>query len=1264
MQQFYCIKKLNNVYAYFTKEIKSILFLAQKTNFKILIVLTIVLYVGITSCGDKNNIVAIDRPIENWAFRSVLDLNPRMLTLALDDKLWVAYHTETGAMYKAWKGSVYLTGAVYNTQHGPQPITVGNGYFENKYKQPWFVLSASGDTVPSTFNYKGHRFNKGQAELMYELTLENTPKPLKIYEKVDVTTTESGQPKLSRTFNTEGVSDGYKIGLKFNLSSVVDESNIKTDGELKITSTTKVPYDNIVSLEIDGALMLKSNEVTSWETTLLNTPTILNKNPSGTAAGTVEEEEINTENIPEGLVLIAKSDCKTCHNKNLQTIGPAYTAIAKKYENNQQNIDMLSKKVKMGGSGVWGEQLMTPHPDLSIEDIGTMVKYIMDLDKDTETKAEATAASKDIMAMAKNATITDKELIPGSITKIYNIPSTTKLMPKISATQKPKFAGIMPNFDNLSGNDFVDLMDFFALTADGYLKIDTAGTYTFHIWSDDGSKVSIEGKLLLNNDGLHGAEYKEVSLSLEKGYYSFHIDFFQGSGGKFLSFNWKKPGDKDFEVIPRTAIYHKSDQLAFLKEYRLPMATVTKIPGDQYALQEVHPSFDLSQARPDNFKPKIGGMDFMADGRLVVSTWDELGGVYIIENSDSGDSTKMTVKRIAQGLAEPLGLKIVNDTIYVLQKQELTRLVDTDKDGIIDEYQTVCNDWKVSANFHEFAFGLVYKDGNFYGTLATAINPGGASTQPQIEDRGKVICINKNTGKHTFIASGLRTPNGIGLGYNDEIFVADNQGDWLPASKIVHVTEGAWFGSHSVDPVGSIGRKEDLPLVWLPQDEIGNSPSTPLAINHGIYKGQMIHSEVTHGGVKRVFVEKVEGKLQGCVFRFIQGLEAGVNRMAWSPKGDLYIGGIGNPGNWGQTGKLNYGLQRLAFNGKPTFEMLAIRARTNGMEIEFTEPLAEGDGWNPAHYEVKQWYYQPTEEYGGPKLDEQTMKVKSATVSDDRKKVFLEMDDLKSNHVVYIRLKKHFISASELPIWAVEAWYTMNNLPENVLGTPKTSPYTFTPNTLSDIEKKAGWISLFDGKSISQWRNFKKKTIGKSWVIDDNAIHLQAIPNKDGGWQAPDGGDIVTNDSYENFEFMLEWKISNCGNSGIMFNVVEEDKYDYVWKTGPEMQVLDNTCHPDSRFVTHRAGDLYDMIESKYPVAKPAGEWNEVRIKSKDRKVEFWLNGIQIVKFDMGSEDWKKLIAGSKFKDMPDFGLAKAGHLSLQDHGDKVWFRNIKIRKI
>ena len=1222
--------------------------------YKLLIVFVLF---NLVACSKKENASEQKRPLDHWVFRSVLDWNPRMITLALTDDLWASYHAESGALYKAWKGSVYFDGAVYTTAHGPQPISIGNSYMENTHKNPWFALAGK-DTIQTKFEYKGHRFVNNKVQLMYQLVSEKWTTPVDIFEEVDATKSSSGQAIFQRNFITKNVPAGVNIGLLFNTSSIVAESNIETDGKITVVKKEDVKYDNINTVNVDGFLIMNPNASTKLNITFTS-PTIENKNVAG---GSEKEENENegTEEIHQGLKLIAKSDCKTCHNKTLQTIGPAYIAIAQKYKNTPENVSLLTKKVKSGGSGVWGEQAMTPHADLADQDINKMVEYILSLDDDKDQN-EPSEGGTSLLTMSPDANIKENDLLPGSIVKVYDIPKNIDKMPTIPDTKKPKQAGIFPNFDNVSGGDFKELEDNFAIIATGFIKIETEGTYTFHIWSDDGSKLFINGKQVIDNDGLHGAEYGEVSIAMTKGFYPFKLEYFQGAGGRFLSYNWKKPGDTDFEVIPPKNILHGNTDKELLRSMKLPMANVSKIPGDQYPLQDVHPSFDLFQARQNSFKPKVGGIDFKSDGSMIVSTWDAAGSVYLVENAQSGDTSKMKTTRIAFGLAEPLGVKVVNDTIYVMQKHEITRLIDTNNDRIIDEYQTLCDDWKVSSNFHEFGFGLAYKDGYFYATLATAINPGGASTQPQIPDRGKVVKVNKNTGKMTFVASGLRTPNGIGIGYNGDIFVADNQGDWLPSSKIVHVRDGAWFGSRSVDPEGTKDKKEDLPMVWLPQDEIGNSPSTPLALDLGIYKGQMIHGEVTHGGVKRVFVEEVNGQLQGSVFRFIQGLEAGVNRIVWGPDGDLYVGGIGNPGNWSQNGKLYYGLQRLHFNGKPTFEMLAVRAKSNGMEIEFTEPLEEADGWNIEDYEVKQWYYKPTIEYGGPKLDEKKLKIKSATVSDDRKRVFLEFDGQKANHMIYIRLKKHFVSEAGRPLWSTETWYTMNQVAQ-AKGDVKKSPYQHTPNTLNDAEKKAGWNLLFDGKSLAGWHTFKKKSIGKSWIINENAIHLDANTETDKSAKPFDGGDIVSNQEYENFELQYEWKISNCGNSGVMFNVIESEKFDYVWQTGPEMQILDNSCHPDSKYDKHKAGDLYDLIACKYPVVKPAGEWNQARIKSNKGKVEFWLNGINVVNFTMHDDNWKKMVAGSKFKDMPSFGVSSKGRISLQDHGDKVWFKNIKIR--
>ena len=214
-------------------------------------------------------------------------------------------------------------------------------------------------------------------------------------------------------------------------------------------------------------------------------------------------------------------------------------------------------------------------------------------------------------------------------------------------------------------------------------------------------------------------------------------------------------------------------------------------------------------------------------------------------------------------------------------------------------------------------------------------------------------------------------------------------------------------------------------------------------------------------------------------------------------------------------------------------------------------------------------------------------------------------------------------------------------------------------------EKKAddGWVSLFDGKTLNGWHNYGKTTVGEAWKVADGTLYLDTTKKE--GWQTAAGGDIVSAEEYENFDLKLEWKIATAGNSGIIFYVHEDTaKYKYVWQTGPEMQVLDNDLHADGKIPKHRAGDLYDLIACKTETVKQPGEWNEVEIISKDGKLGFFLNGTNVVSTMLWNDEWKALLAGSKFKEWPDFGTYKKGHIALQDHGNTVWYRNIKIKRL
>ncbi len=224
-----------------------------------------------------------------------------------------------------------------------------------------------------------------------------------------------------------------------------------------------------------------------------------------------------------------------------------------------------------------------------------------------------------------------------------------------------------------------------------------------------------------------------------------------------------------------------------------------------------------------------------------------------------------------------------------------------------------------------------------------------------------------------------------------------------------------------------------------------------------------------------------------------------------------------------------------------------------------------------------------------------------------------------------------------------------------------TSTFTWgqsQPNVLSKKEKKQGWVLLFDGKSKTGWHTWKKQEAAANWVIEDGALKYDPTLGKEGS------GDLITNNEYENYELTIEWKISPNGNSGIYINSQEAPQYAYGWFTGPEIQVIDNEGHADGKIEKHRAGDLYDLIKSTTEPVKPVGEWNAVRIINYKGTLQVFLNGVKVVETRIDDQHWKDLIAGSKFKNMPDFGKFLKGHIVLQDHGNVVWYRNIKLKPL
>jgi hypothetical protein len=206
------------------------------------------------------------------------------------------------------------------------------------------------------------------------------------------------------------------------------------------------------------------------------------------------------------------------------------------------------------------------------------------------------------------------------------------------------------------------------------------------------------------------------------------------------------------------------------------------------------------------------------------------------------------------------------------------------------------------------------------------------------------------------------------------------------------------------------------------------------------------------------------------------------------------------------------------------------------------------------------------------------------------------------------------------------------------------------PNTLTAEERAAGWRLLFDGRTLEGWRGYKRDA-PQGWAVEDGTIA-----------RTGPGGDIMTVEQFGSFELALEWKISPGGNSGIFYRGTEQGVH--IWESAPEMQVLDNTKHPDGKTAVTSAGANYGLHPPARDVTRPVGEWNQVRLVVNGPHVEHWLNGVKVVEYEQWSPEWEALVKASKFSTMPSYGRARQGHLALQDHGDPVWFRSIRIRPL
>lgn len=654
--------------------------------------------------------------------------------------------------------------------------------------------------------------------------------------------------------------------------------------------------------------------------------------------------------------------------------------------------------------------------------------------------------------------------------RLYDVGRPIQELADLVPGQTPNVDKLLDRLD-LKEGEFFGFKDQFVVEVTCEIFAEKDGEYGFRLTSDDGTELQIDGKTVVSNDGVHPATPKDASVRLKAGWHPVRLRYFENAGEERLRWDWRLPGETEFKLVTgEVTRVPKGLTRVTSPGQKLVMGLAGPLrPGSGMPLDRLHPGLDIMTIRPEDFKPKCGGVAFLPNGKLIVSTFDPNqggqfiptlhdGALWLLDGVTGNDRSKITVKKAAENLQEPLGIAVVGNDLYVAQRQQILKMVDADGDGFYEGRQVVGSGWTAD-NYHHFTFGLVEKDGWLYGSLSTAITGGARGINgPNPPFRGSVFRLDPKTydpklplSNVEFLTSGHRTPNGIVVGPEGDIFVGENQGAWQPSNKINHVVPGHFYGHYNNTEFkneqhpngGTPGLFDDRPLsppaIYIPQNEGGNSPSQSVMIPQGKpFAGQLLVADVKYGGLHRVFMEKVGGQWQGGFVHWTQGFESGINRLTWGPDGGLYLAGIGASETWGWTDPVTrkettFGLQRVRFNGKSTFEIEKVEARPDGFVVRFTEP-AQGLG-DVKKWTLKQWNYEPTPDYGGDKFNRQTLVVKRAFPNSDGKSVRLLVDGLKADRVVHINADLKSMTGT--PLWSTEVWYTMNQIPGKTKPEPK-----------------------------------------------------------------------------------------------------------------------------------------------------------------------------------------------------------------------------------
>jgi type 1 glutamine amidotransferase/glucose/arabinose dehydrogenase len=652
-----------------------------------------------------------------------------------------------------------------------------------------------------------------------------------------------------------------------------------------------------------------------------------------------------------------------------------------------------------------------------------------------------------------------EDLEPGVSFRVWDVERALDRVHEPAPGQTPNFDVRREVIDYPARGDFGGFGDRFIVEVSGWLRVDEPGVHIFRLTSDDGSLLTIGGERVVWNRGLHAPIPMDGTVELEPGLHRLRILMFEHEGGEFLSLAWQPPSAPDMAIVPASHLRTERGvtRVTSPGTKRLQDEIEGLRAGDGLELDAPHPGWRVEPLHPESWDPMVGCLARLDDGRLIVGTFEPKnngvrleepnGTLWILSNLDAADPDDIVVERFADGFYHPLGMALVDGQLFVAERDGIARLWDADGDGSFESRERFAGGWE-SDNYHHFTFGLEHRGDFLYATLSTSI---GAQEQeilsgeirgingPNPPHRGTLVRIDLRDRSVSYVAGGFRTPNGLlALPDREEILVGDNQGAWMPANRINAVLPGRFYGHYNETRVktdrypagGSPSLFSDRPIsppaVWLPHSEIASSPTDFVLLPSGPHAGQILVSDVKYGGLRRVWLEEVDGELQGGVTRHSQGFEGGINRLLIQPDGSIIVGCIGEQATWSWRGTRT-GLQRMVPTGETAFEYDRVEATADGLRVRFSAPVPIASLRSRAGWTIKQWRYVGGPEYGGPKLDEETLTVAMTRPAADRRSVELVIPGLKAGRCIYAR--RNLADDAGRSIHATEFWYTLNRIP-------------------------------------------------------------------------------------------------------------------------------------------------------------------------------------------------------------------------------------------